>query len=123
MPTTDLPPILDLSALWAMETDFHDTEPVRNFVRDFISIWDYRYTGLLDATADHNQKAALSVLGGIKVSSVMIGATRLRMVAEDIECRLRRGEEHIPDRLLVALHDCGQQTVKELNESYLKKVC
>lgn len=120
MPTTDSLHVLDLSALWAMESDFDDAEPVRNFVRDFITIWEDRYARLLDASANRDRAAILEVLMGIKVSSVMIGAVQLRTVAEDIEQCVRRGPSCVPDSMLITLHDCGDRTIAQLNKTYLK---
>lgn len=120
MPTKDPPPLLNLTALRAMESDFHDATPVRNFVQDFISIWNDRYARLLDASADEDRRAAINVLMGIKVSSVMLGADQLKSVAEDIELRVRKGSARVSDSLLIALHDCGERTVRELNDVYLQ---
>lgn len=120
MPTNDPPPLLDLTALRAMESDFHDATPVRNFVQDFISIWDDRYARLLDASADEDRRAAINVLMGIKVSSVMLGAAQLKSVAEDIELRVRKGYARVSDSLLIALQDCGERTIQELTDVYLQ---
>lgn len=120
MPTKDPPPLLDLTALRAMESDFNDVTPVRNFVQDFIRIWDDRYAQLLHASADEDRRGVINILMGIKVSSVMLGADQLKSVAEDTELRVRKGSARVSDSLLMAVRDCGERTIRELVDVYLE---
>jgi HPt (histidine-containing phosphotransfer) domain-containing protein len=125
VPTRDIHPLLDLRALQTLEADLEDTEPVRGFVQDFISVWDERYRRLVEALAYASdkaarEKAAREVLLSIKVSSVMLGAMQLNNAAETVELHLTRGNACVPDSLLNALGDCGRRTIQQLTQAYLR---
>ncbi|WP_323960867.1 hypothetical protein GC088_04445 [Arthrobacter sp. JZ12] len=119
MTSPDEAPLLDLSVLVAMETDFHDPEPVHQFVRNFIEIWDKRYTRLVNASRHRDPTEAQEVLLGIMTSSRMLGATQLAALAGDLETRLSRGAVRVPRPALSTLADCGERTVKQLADEYL----
>ncbi|KRF05082.1 hypothetical protein ASH00_11615 [Arthrobacter sp. Soil782] len=121
MAAHDLPPLLDLTQLWAMESDFPSPEPVHRFVEDFILIWNDRLMRLRSALADGDHPTAVNVLLGIKVSSVMIGAKQLRYVAGNIEAELRGGTAEVTESLLDALAECGTQTIHQLSREYLHR--
>ncbi|MDF9278937.1 Hpt domain-containing protein [Arthrobacter sp. EH-1B-1] len=121
MTAHDLPPLLDLTQLWAMESDFPSPEPVHRFVEDFILIWNDRLVRLRNALAEGDHPAAVNVLLGIKVSAVMIGATQLKYVAEAIESELRQGTAGVTKDLLDALAECGTQTIHQLSRKYLHR--
>lgn len=104
-----------------METDFHDAEPVRRFVQNFIFIWEDRYTRLRNASRARDRSAAIEVLLGIKTSSLMLGAVQLAELAGDLEARLRQGGSgRITPARLLALAECGNSTVQRLSEDYLR---
>lgn len=88
----------------------------RQFVDDYIRLWDSRYSRLVSALHNADFAAAMDVVLSIKTASQMAGAQQLARLAADAQA-LVRSEDHTGlVALLGPLEQCGQDTMHELGQ-------
>lgn len=112
-------PLVSQEYLHDLEDEFNDPAPVHSFVRDFVAIWDERYSRLEQAVRQQDVEASLDALLSVRIASTMVGATRLARFAFELETDLKRGNLH---SVLIALRDlriCGASTIEELTAEYI----
>jgi len=88
----------------------------RQFVGDYIRLWDSRYSRLVSAMHNTDFPAAMDVVLSIKTASKMAGAERLAGLAAEAQA-LVHSEDHAGlVSLLEPLELCGQDTMRELQQ-------
>ncbi|MER1995470.1 MAG: Hpt domain-containing protein [Arthrobacter sp.] len=89
----------------------------RQFVADYIGLWESRYARLVAALRTMDFPAAMDVVLSIKTASQMAGAHTLARLAADAQT-LVRSEDHTGLlALLEPLEKCGQDTMAELGQA------
>lgn len=120
LPSPNIAPLVDLAVLHELEQQVGDRATVLGFVHDFVDLWTSRYHRLVDGLELFDADATLDVLISIKASAAMAGAVRLSRDAEELERVVRCGDEAASSGLLPKLKACGEQTLRELGDRYLK---
>ncbi len=88
----------------------------RQFVGDYIRLWDSRYSRLVSALHTADSAAAMDVVLSIKTASQMAGAERLARIAAEAQDLVRREDYAGLADLLEPLEACGQDTMLELGQ-------
>lgn len=109
-------PVLDPSVLMDLGRNLDSPETALRFARDYAASWDIRRDRLLDALERGDHPTATDAVISIKVSSAMVGALRLSLLAEEIEQLVGRGDMATGYALMDAVTDCGRQTLEELQQ-------
>lgn len=114
-----VPPLLDISVLRELEDEVK--EPlIRNFVRDYLAMWEHRRQRLATALAlREGRDQAIDAIISIRVSSAMIGGGQLTSLAAILEDQIREGPLPPDGTALADLIECGQATIEELRLRYL----
>lgn len=123
-PSHDLP-LVSLQVLRALEEDLGDAETGRIFVENFIEMWSIRIGRLTVAIRMMDRAAAMDATLSIKISSVMVGASRLAMLGEEMQHLVR---DAVALRtwsdamfLVSEIDTCGRETMHQLARQYLQK--
>lgn len=111
-------PLVDLGVLRELEQQMGDPSIAQLFIRDFIKIWDHRYTRLAQAIELGDREARMDAILSLKVSSTMAGASRLAYLAAGIEHLIRDGDLTVA-ALLPGIRTCGEQTIEEFLTTYV----
>ncbi|GAB3528581.1 Hpt domain-containing protein [Arthrobacter monumenti] len=111
-------PLVDLAVLRELEQQAGDPSVAQSFVRDFIKIWDQRYTRLSQAVELGDREARMDAVLSVKASSSMAGATRLAHLAAGLERLIRDGDVTLA-ALLPGIRTCGEQTIEEFLSAYV----
>ena len=123
MPTLPSPngqPLVDLAVLRELEQQVNDRSIVVGFVHDFVDLWESRYERSAQALDPLDPDTALDALISIKTAASMAGALRLSRNADELEKAVKLGDENAAQVLLPKLKACGEQTLEELCNRYLK---
>lgn len=120
VPAPQGPSLVDLAILRELEHQLNDRAAALGFVRTFMDLWETRYDRLATALEPFDRDAALDTLLSIKASAAMAGAVRLSRHAEEMEHAINCGDDTAATRLLSNMQICGQQTMRELREYYIK---
>ena len=120
LPSRKSQPFVDLAVLHELEQQVNDRPTVLGFVRDFVDLWESRYDRLAEALEVSDPDAALDALVSIKASAAMAGALRLSQEAKELEDVVNSGGDRAANGLLPNLRACGQRSVQELWERYIK---
>lgn len=115
-------PFIDLAVLHELEQQINDRSTVLAFVHDFVDLWESRYGRLVQSLKVSDPDAALDALLSIKTSSAMAGALRLSQEAKALEDTVKSGDHRAANGALPNLQACGQQTVRELCDRYIKQL-
>lgn len=118
MPLRKQLPLIDLGVLRDLEQQVGDPSVAQSFVRDFIRIWDHRYTRLAQAVEAGDMEARMDAVLSVKASSSMAGAARLAHLAAGFELLIRDGDLTVA-ALLPGIRTCGEETIKEFLSSYI----
>jgi hypothetical protein len=113
LPHGDLP-LLRAEVLKGLGDELDDSVAAPGFVRDFIAVWDARYAKLANAVKKHDQDASLDAVLSVKVTSLMLGASRLAQLSTDLEASIRTANMSAAEGLLPAIQECGQLTIERL---------
>lgn len=123
-PSHDLP-LVSLQVLRALEEDLGDAGTGRIFVENFIEMWSIRIGRLTVAIRMMDRAAAMDATLSIKISSVMVGASRLAMLGEEMQHLVR---DAVALRtwsdamfLVSEIDTCGRETMHQLARQYLQK--
>jgi hypothetical protein len=123
-PSHDLP-LVSLQVLRALEEELGDASTGRIFVENFIEIWSSRMGRLTVAVRGMDRAAAMDAILSVKISSAMVGAPRLAMLAEEMQhlvrdaVALRTWSEAMV--LVGEIDACGRETMQQLTRQYLQK--
>ena len=83
----------------------------REFVNNYIALWESRYDRLYRAVAGADDDAAMDVVLSIKISSQMAGAERLAALACCAQQRLTRSGTAELVSMLAVIAACGRETM------------
>lgn len=111
-------PLVDLQVLRELEQQAGDPSVAQSFVRDFIRIWDHRYTRLVQTVELGGREARMDAVLSVKASSTMAGAARLAHLAGGLE-RLIRDGDTAAAAALPGIRTCGEQTIEEFLACYV----
>ena len=111
-------PLLDPSVLRDLKDQVR-APLVRDFVRDYVALWDYRQRRLSAALAEPEGRGeALDAAISLKVSSAMVGALRLAFLAGTLEGQIRELTFPAGKDALAKITSCGQATIRELRKQH-----
>jgi HPt (histidine-containing phosphotransfer) domain-containing protein len=111
--------LVDLSVLRQLEEELGDSEVVRSFAEDYISIWDKRIQYLRRSLADGDPDAAMDAVLSLKNSAFMVGGARLASLAVELERILRNGDLPSAQARVSAVAEVGEATIRALQQCYL----
>lgn len=112
-------PLVDAAVLEELEEELAGTGLAQRFARDYAAMWDQRYTRLAAAVEEHDGDSALDAAISLKISSAMVGGTRLARLAELLEAMIRRGDFGQGQELMRQVAREGGLTITELRSSYI----
>lgn len=115
------PPLVSLARLHSLEESLGgETAQCRGFVSNYVDMWSGRFQRLSDAVKAEDVDNAMDAALSLCTSSHMVGAERLEKEAGELIQFLRQGCMANACQALPSLGLCGQQTVAELVETYVK---
>ncbi|MDI3211493.1 Hpt domain-containing protein [Arthrobacter sp. AL12] len=114
------PPLVDPSALQELGTQLDSPAVAKGFARDYSNMWDRRYQSLASSIDSGDEAAALDAVLSLKTSSAMVGGVRLAELARELEDAIRVSDADLARQLLQEVAESGDETVEELQFSYLK---
>ena len=117
----DLLPLVDTGILAELEEQLDGTELALRFARDYAAIWDQRCAKLAAAVQNQDTETALDAVISLKITSAMVGGLRLARLAELLESVIRQGNFGQGEILMKRVAEDGNQTVSELQTSYILK--
>ncbi|MGY3378817.1 HPt (histidine-containing phosphotransfer) domain-containing protein [Arthrobacter sp. TE12231] len=112
-------PLVDPAALQDLGVQLDSPAVAKGFARDYTKMWDQRYRSLASALERGDLAGSMDAVLSLKTSSAMVGGLRLAQLAGELEVALRAGDM---DHALSLLHDVaerGDETVDELQFSYV----
>ena len=83
----------------------------REFVTNYIALWESRYNRLCQAVTGADDDAAMDVVLSIKISSEMAGAQRLAALACAAQQRLAYSGAAALASMLALIAACGRETM------------
>lgn len=89
----------------------------RQFVGNYIEMWDGRFSRLVNALDTSDFPAAMDVVLSIKISSQMAGAERLAGLALRAQEMVLRTDRCGLASLIEPIQQCGDDTVRHLSQS------
>lgn len=117
----ELPPFLDTAILQELEEQLDGPDLALRFARDYAAMWDQRCAKLAAAVEVQDMDAALDAVISLKITSAMVGGLRLTRLAELLEGVIRQGNFGQGQLLMKRVAEDGNQTVSELQSSYILK--
>ena len=114
------PPLVDPSALQELGSQLDSPAVAQGFARDYTNRWDRRYQSLARSLDSGDEAAALDAVLSLKTSSAMVGGVRLAELARELEDAIRVRDASLARQLLQEVAESGDETVEELQFSYLK---
>ena len=115
------PPLVDPSALHELGSQLDSPAVAKGFARDYTNMWDRRYRSLASSLDSGDEAAALDAVLSLKTSSAMVGGVRLAELARELEDAIRVRDADLARLLLREVADSGNETVDELQLSYLEE--
>lgn len=112
-------PLVDGAVLQELEEDLAGTGIAQRFARDYMAMWDQRYSRLAAAVHRQDSDSALDAAISLKISSAMVGGLRLSRLAELLEALIRRGDFGQGQVLMERVASDGGLTVSELRRTYI----
>ncbi|MFJ7748554.1 hypothetical protein ACIQXM_01190 [Arthrobacter sp. NPDC097144] len=86
----------------------------REFISNFINMWESRYERLRRAVTGADDAATMDVVLSIKISSEMAGAQRLAELARCAQQRLAHSGAAALVSMLALFAACGRETIASL---------
>ncbi|TLM74735.1 Hpt domain-containing protein [Pseudarthrobacter sp. NamB4] len=114
-------PLIDAAVLEELEDELVGSGLAQRFARDYAAMWDQRYTRLAAAVDNQDTASALDAAISLKITSAMVGGLRLAKLAELLESVIRLGDFGQGQVLMARVAEDGDQTVSELQASYILK--
>lgn len=115
----DRTPLVDPNVLHDLEDQLDSPAAARAFVRDYVAVWDERDLRISSSIARRNQAASLDAVLSLKITSTMVGATKLVTLATALEALLREGKLEEAEAALPQIHKCGLHTMRALTTMHL----
>ena len=113
-------PLVDHAALQELGSQLESPAVAKGFARDYTNMWDRRYQSLATSLDSGDEEAALDAVLSLKTSSAMVGGVRLAELARELEDAIRIRDAGLAQLLLQEVAESGNDTVDELQFSYLK---
>lgn len=117
----ELLPLVDAAILEELEEQLDGSELAVRFARDYAAMWDQRCANLAAAVQNQNLGAALDAVISLRITSAMVGGLRLARLAEILEGVIRQGDFSQGLSIMERVAENGEQTVSELQSSYIHK--
>lgn len=111
-------PILDTTVLGQLEEELADHGLLARFAADYAALWRPRLGRLTAAVEEQDWGAALEAVISVKVSSAMVGGSRLARIAETLEHAIRNDILVDGQMMLAIMAEAGRATVKEIELRY-----
>lgn len=111
-------PLLDTATLDALVEELGTPDIAGNFARDYAGMWKQRQARLGACVEQEDVEAALDAVISLKVTSAMVGGSRLAHLAGLLEATVRRGDFQQATAQLALITVQGQWTVEELQRRY-----
>ena len=89
----------------------------RQFVGNYIDMWDGRYSKLVSTLNMQDYPAAMDVVLSIKISSHMAGADRLATLAQHAEQLVHKKDQGGLVSMLESFRKCGEDTLHQLEQA------
>lgn len=112
-------PLIDEQALRELEEDFDDPAVADDFARDFAHSWEGKYQRLAASVQQRNQERAKEAVLSVKVTSIMVGASRLAQLAARFEQFVDDNDMDAAAHALAGMEGCGLITRAELLKACL----
>ena len=113
------PPLVDPAALQDLGAQLDSPAVAKGFARDYTKMWDQRYQTLASALERGDLARSMDAVLSLKTSSAMVGGLRLAQLAGELENALRAGDMGHALALLRDVAERGDETVDELQFSYV----
>lgn len=113
------PPLVDPAALQDLGAQLDSPAVAKGFARDYTKMWDQRYQTLASALENGDLARSMDAVLSLKTSSEMVGGLRLAQLAGELETALRAGDMGHALVLLRDVAERGDETVDELQFSYV----
>jgi hypothetical protein len=112
-------PLLDPSVLEDLAEGLGGGADIaRKFAQDYAGLWDQRQRRLMESVACEDRTAALDTIISLKVTSAMVGGTRLAHLAGKLEATVRHGDPQEGAALAALIGIQGRAMVEELQLRY-----
>jgi len=118
-PCVDAPPLVDPAALQDLGAQLDSPSVAKGFARDYTRMWDQRYRSLASALKRGDHAGSMDAVLSLKTSSAMVGGLRLAQLAGELEDAIRAGDMDRALSLLGDVAERGDETVDELQFSYV----
>jgi hypothetical protein len=112
-------PLVDPAALQDLGAQLDSPAVAKGFARDYARMWDQRYRSLASALERGDLAASMDAVLSLKTSSAMVGGLRLAQLAGELEDALRAADIAHALSLLRDVAERGDETVDELQFSYV----
>lgn len=113
-------PLVDQRVLYELEEDFNGPAAVHDFARNFIQSWEGKYQRLAASVHHRDQERAQEAVLSVKVTSIMVGASRLAHLAAQLEELIENNDMASATEALTGLGRCGSDTRTELLVTYIR---
>jgi len=111
-------PLLDATVLEDLANELGGPEIAQKFAQDYAGMWSQRQRRLMESVEREDRTAALDAVISLKVSSAMIGGSRLSHLAGRLEAILRAGDLREGATLLALMAIHGHDTAEEVQLRY-----
>lgn len=118
-PHSEAVPLVDPTALQDLGEQLNNPAVAKGFARDYAQMWNQRYQALATALERRDQAASLDAVLSLKTSSSMVGGLSLAELAGELEEAIRAGALDRAASLLGDVAARGNDTVGELQFSYI----
>lgn len=116
-------PLVSMASLRELEESLDGQSVLcRGFVHRYVGMWPQRLDRIRRAVDGHQWDEASEAALSLFSSSVMVGAEQLGQLAGDLVELLKQRHYGSAAECLGALSRCGDQTVAELENSYVHSV-
>ena len=112
-------PLVDPAALQDLGAQLDSPSVAKGFARDYTRMWDQRYRSLASALKRGDHAGSMDAVLSLKTSSAMVGGLRLAQLAGELEDAIRAGDMDHALSLLGDVAERGDETVDELQFSYV----
>ena len=112
-------PLVDPAALQDLGAQLDSPAVAKGFARDYTRMWDQRYRSLASALQRRDLAGSMDAVLSLKTSSAMVGGLRLAQLAGELEAAIRAGDVDRALSLLCDVAERGDETVDELQFSYV----
>ena len=111
-------PLLDETTLDDLAEELGGQDVARKFARDYAAMWGQRQRRLTVSVEHADLAAALDAVISLRVTSAMVGGSRLAYLARKMEALIREGNLQDAAALLVLIAAHGSATVEQLQRRY-----